>query len=179
MPEGDRFHINPETGLPNLCLDGDGCTFGGDAFHYATKHDARVAWQARQLERGIIAYRAVMQAKEKQEQQDTLARIAGKAEGISKKLSWSVVRLVVVRNISKYVVNFLGVFMAYAVASGEWLKEDWIRRFLPTIATVVLVALVIWFVLKFAKGGTKAARAVRTRRIKRAVAKVPPNRPHA
>ena len=29
MVEADRFHINPETGQPNKCLDGDTCTFGG------------------------------------------------------------------------------------------------------------------------------------------------------
>ena len=57
---GVRFHINPETGLPNKCLDGDTCTFGGGDFHYPDKHDAEVAWRARQLERGIIAYRNVI-----------------------------------------------------------------------------------------------------------------------
>lgn len=164
-----RYHVNPDTGQPNKCVDGDACTFGGDAFHYATKHDAEIAWQARQLERGIIAYRNVMRAKEAQEEEAALAKLAGRAKGVSKKLSWSVVRSVMVRNLSKYAINFLGVFMAYAVASGKWLTDDWIRRLLPTVATVVLVALLIWFGLKFAKGSKKAAVAVKKRRVKRAV----------
>jgi hypothetical protein len=76
---------------------------------------------------------------------------------------------VVVRNLSKYSVNLLGVFMAYAVASGKWLTDDWIRRLLPTVASVVLIALLIWFGLKFAKGSRQAAVAVKRRRIRRAV----------
>lgn len=168
-PEAARYHINPETGQPNKCEDGDACTFGGDNFHYASKHDAHIAWQARQLERGIIAYRNVMRAKEKQEEEAALEKLAGKAKGVSKNLSWSVVRSVVVKNTSKYAVNFLGVFMAYAVASGKWLTDDWIRRLLPTVATVVLVALLLWFGIKFAKGSRKAAAVVKKRRVKRAV----------
>ena len=168
-PGAQRFHVNPDTGQPNKCPDGDTCTFGGDAFHYDSKHDAQIAWQARQLERGVIAYRNVMRAKEKEEEEAALERLAGKAKGVSKKLSWSVVRSVAVRNLSKYAVNFLGVFIAYAVASGKWLTEDWINRLLPTVATVVLVALLIWFGLKFAKGSKKAAVAVKKRRVKRAV----------
>ena len=164
-----RFHVNPDTGQPNKCVDGDTCTFGGDAFHYDSKHDAEIAWQARQLERGVIAYRNVMRAKEKEEEEAALQKLAGKAKGVSKKLSWSVVRSVVVRNTSKYAVNFLGVFVAYAVASGKWLTDDWIRRLLPTVATVVLVALLVWFVLKFAKGSKKAAVAVKRQRVRRAV----------
>jgi hypothetical protein len=168
-PGAQRFHVNPDTGQPNKCPDGDTCTFGGDAFHYDSKHDAEIAWQARQLERGDIAYRNVMRAKEREEEEAALERLAGKAKGVSKKLSWSVVRSVAVRNLSKYAVNFLGVFIAYAVASGKWLTEDWINRLLPTVATVVLVALLIWFGLKFAKGSKKAAVAVKKRRVKRAV----------
>jgi hypothetical protein len=163
----ERFHINPATGLPNKCDDGEDCGFGGEAFHYPNKHDAQVAWKARQLERGVVAYRTVMQAKERAEEEATLAKLAGKAQGYSKKISWSVVRSVVVKNLSKYMVNFLGVFMAYAVASGKWLTDDWIRRLLPTIATVVLVALVAWFALKFVKGGRKAAKVVERRRSNR------------
>jgi len=168
-----RFHVNPDTGQPNKCPDGDACTFGGDAFHYDTKHDAEIAWQARQLERGVIAYRNVMRAKEAEEEEAVLKRLAGDAKGFSKKISWSVVRSVVVKNLSKYAINFLGVFMAYAVASGKWLTDDWIRRLLPTVATVVLIALVLWFGLKFAKGGRKAAVAVKKRRIRKAVRKDP------
>jgi hypothetical protein len=168
-PEAERYHINPETGHPNKCVDGNTCIFGGDAFHYPSRHDAQIAWQARQLERGVIAYRNVMRAKEKAEEDAALEKLAGKAKGVSKKLSWSVVRSVAVRNLSKYAVNFLGIFMAYAVASGKWLTDDWIRRLLPTVATVVLVALLIWFGLKFAKGSKKAAVAVKKRRVKRAV----------
>lgn len=169
-PRGaERYHVNPDTGQPNKCLDGDTCTFGGDAFHYDSRHDASIAWQARQLERGVIAYRNVMRAKEREEEEAALEKLAGKAKGVSKKISWSVVRSVVVRNLSKYSVNLLGVFMAYAVASGKWLTDDWIRRLLPTVASVVLIALLIWFGLKFAKGSRKAAVAVKRRRIRRAV----------
>lgn len=166
-----RYHINPATGLPNKCEDGDVCKFGGDDFHYPDKHDAQVAWRARQLERGVIAYRNVMQKKEREEEDAALAKVAGNAKGISKKLSWGVIRSIAVKNISKYVVNFLGVFMAYAVASGKWLSEDWIRRLLPTIATVVLVALLIWFGIKLAKGSKEAAVVVKRRRVRRAPAK--------
>jgi len=172
-PEAVRFHVNPDTGQPNKCPDGDTCSFGGDAFHYDSKHDAEIAWQARQLERGVIAYRNVMRAKEAEEEEAALARLAGKAKGVSKKLSWSVVRSVAVKNLSKYSVNLLGVFVAYAVASGKWLTDDWIRRLLPTVATVVLVALLLWFGLKFAKGSRKAAVAVKKRRIRKAVRKDP------
>jgi hypothetical protein len=164
-----RFHNNPETGQPNKCEDGDTCPFGGDAFHYDSRHDAQIAWQARQLERGVIAYRNVMRAKEKEEEEAALQKLAGKAKGVSKKISWSVVRSVAVRNLSKYAVNFLGVFVAYAVASGKWLTDDWIGRLLPTTATVVLIALLIWFGLKFAKGSKKAAVAVKRQRVRRAV----------
>ena len=167
--EAVRYHVNPDTGQPNRCGDGDACPFGGDDFHYPNKHDAQVAWRARQLERGIIAYRNVMRAKEAQEEEAALQKLAGKAKGVSKKLSWGVVRSVVMRNLTKYAVNFLGIFMAYAVASGKWLTDDWIRRLLPTVATVVLVALLIWFGVKFAKGSRKAAFAVKKRRVKRAV----------
>ena len=164
-----RYHVNPDTGQPNKCPDVDTCEFGGDAFHYDSRHDAQIAWQARQLERGVIAYRNVMRAKEKQEEEAALERLAGKAKGVSKKLSWSVVRSVAVRNLSKYSVNLLGVFVAYAVASGKWLTDDWIGRLLPTVATVVLVALLLWFGLKFVKGSKKAAVAVKRQRVRRAV----------
>lgn len=169
-----RFHINPATGLPNKCDDGQDCTFGGDAFHYPNKHDAQVAWKARQLERGVVAYQRLMPRKAQHEEEASLAKIAGKAQGFSKKISWSVVRSVVVKNLSKYVVNFLGVFMAYAVASGKWLTDDWIRRLLPIVATVVLVALVAWFALKFVKGGRKAAKVVERRRTTRKARKAKP-----
>lgn len=159
-----RYHINPETGLPNKCLEGEVCRFGGDDFHYPDKHDAEVAWRARQLERGVIAYRKVMRAHERAEEQRALDKLKVDAKGFSKKISGGVVRGIIVRNISKYVVNFLGAFMAYAVASGKWLTDDWIRRFLPTVATVVLVALLVWWALKIAKGSRRAARVVRRRR---------------
>lgn len=157
----ERYHVNPATGQPNRCTDGDACELGGDPFHYPNRHDARVAWEARQLERGVIAYRNVMQKKEREEEEAALAEIAGKARGMGKKISGSVVRSILVRNISKYAVNFLGVFVAYAVASGKWLTDDWIRRLLPTAATVVLVALLAWFGLKLAKGSRRAAGAVK------------------
>ncbi len=164
MPESAFFHINPETGRPNQCPDPLNCTFGGDDFHYASKHDAEVAWKARQLERGIIAYRNVMQAKEKEEEDAALAKLGGNAKGFSKKLSGGVVRSILTKNISKYIVNFLGVLTAYAVATGTWLSEDWIRRLLPTIATIVLVALLAWFGIKLYKGSRKAAVVVKRRR---------------
>ena len=168
-PEAVQYHVNPDTGQPNKCPEVATCEFGGEAFHYDSRHDAQIAWEARQLERGVIAYRNVMRAKEAEEEEAALEKLAGKAKGVSKKLSWSVVRSVAVRNLSKYAVNFLGIFVAYAVASGKWLTDDWIRRLLPTVASVVLVALLIWFGLKFAKGSRKAAVAVKKRRVKRAV----------
>ncbi len=168
----DRYHINPETGLPNKCVDGDACSFGGEPFHYPDRQHAQIAWQARQLERGILAYRNVMRAKEKEQEDAALAKVAGNAKGLSKKLSWGVARSILVKNISKYVVNFLGVFIAYAVASGKWLSEDWIRRLLPTIATVVLVALLVWFGIKLFKGSKEAAVVVKRRKVARRVRKV-------
>lgn len=177
MVEEVRYHINPETGQPNRCLDGDTCEFGGADFHYPNKHDAEVAWRARQLERGVIAYRNVMQAKERAEEEAALAKLAGNAKGLSKKLSWGVARSIVAKNVSKYVVNFLGVLTAYAVASGKWLSEDWIRRLLPTIATVVLVVLLVWFGIKIYNGSRQAARVVKQRRTaKRASQKSPQRR---
>lgn len=166
-----RYHVNPDTGQPNKCVDGDTCTFGSDAFHYASKHDAAIAWQARQLERGVIAYRNVMQKREREEEEAALAELAGKARGMSKKISGSVVRSIIVKNVSKYSINFLGVFVAYAVASGKWLTDDWIRRLLPTAATVVLVGLLVWWGLKLAKGSRKAAGAVKRRTEKRVAKK--------
>jgi hypothetical protein len=171
MVEEVRYHINPETGLPNRCLDGDTCAFGGADFHYPDKHDAEVAWRARQLERGVIAYRNVMQARERAEEEAALAKFAGNAKGYSKKLSWGVARSIVAKNVSKYVVNFLGVLTAYAVASGRWLSEDWIRRLLPTIATVVLVVLLAWFGIKIYNGSRQAARVVKQRRTAKRAAK--------
>jgi hypothetical protein len=164
MDSAERYHINPETGQPNKCLEGDTCEFGGPDFHYPDKHDAEVAWRARQLERGIIAYRNVMQAKEKEEEDAALAKLETNAKGFSKKLSGGVVRSILTKNISKYIVNFLGVLTAYAVATGTWLSEDWIRRLLPTIATIVLVALLAWFGIKLYKGSRKAAVVVKRRR---------------
>lgn len=158
-----RFHVNPATGLPNRCDDGGACELGGDPFHYASRHDAQVAWQARQLERGVIAYRNVMQKREREEEEAALAELAGKARGMSRKISGSVVRSIIVKNVSKYAINFLGVFVAYAVASGKWLTDDWIRRLLPAAATVVLVGLLVWWGLKLAKGSRKAARVVKRR----------------
>lgn len=162
-PSAERYHVNPDTGLPNKCAAGDACELGGDPFHYASRHDARIAWEARQLERGVIAYRNVMQKREREEEEAALAEIAGKARGMSKKISGSVLRSIIVKNVSKYAINFLGVFVAYAVASGKWLTDDWIRRLLPTAATVVLVGLLVWFGIKLAKGSRKAAGAVKRR----------------
>jgi hypothetical protein len=173
MDEAVRYHINPDTGQPNRCLEGDTCPFGGPDFHYPDKHDAEVAWRARQLERGIIAYRNVMRAKEKEEEDAALAKLQS-AKGFSKKLSGGVVRSILTKNISKYVVNFLGVLTAYAVATGTWLSEDWIRRLLPTIATIVLIALLAWFGVKLFKGSRKAAVVVKRRRAaKRATRNAP------
>ena len=174
MVEADRFHINPETGRPNQCLEGDTCTFGGADFHYPNKHDAEVAWRARQLERGVIAYRNVMRAKEREEEDAALSKLTGNAKGQARKLSWGIVRSILTKNISKYIVNFFGVVVAYAVASGQWIKEDWIRRLLPIIATVVLVALLAWFGIKLYKGSRKAAQVVKRRRTARRVAKKSP-----
>ena len=163
MATAVRYHVNPETGLPNRCLDGDDCAFGGDDFHYPDKHDADVAWRARQLERGVIADRHAWQAKEKDDDA-ALSKLNRNAQGLSKRLSGGVVRSILVKNISKYVVNFLGVLTAYAVASGKWLTEDWIRRLLPTVATFVLIGLLVWFGLKLFIGSRRAAHVVRERR---------------
>jgi hypothetical protein len=105
-----------------------------------------------------------MRAKEKEEEDAALAKLESNAKGFSKKLSGGVVRSILTKNISKYAVNFLGVLTAYAVATGTWLSEDWIRRLLPTIATVVLVVLLAWFGVKLFKGSRKAARVVKRRR---------------
>lgn len=164
MDSAVRYHVNPETGRPNVCREGDSCEFGSEDFHYPNQHDAEVAWRARQLERGIIAYRNVMRQKERDEEKAALARLTGNAKGLSKKVSGGVVRSILIRNVSKYVVNFLGVLTAYAVASGRWLSEDWIRRLLPTVATVVLVGLLAWFGIKLYVGSRTAARAVTRRR---------------
>lgn len=171
MADEVRYHVNPETGLPNLCNAGKACRFGGDDFHYPNKHDAQVAWKARQLERGIIAYRNVMRATEKDEENAAIARWAGKTKGFSKKISWGVLRSVIIRNLSRYVINFMGIFIAYAIASGKWLTDDWIRRLLPTLASIVLVGLLVWFGIKFWKGSRRAAVGLRERRIRKTIRK--------
>jgi hypothetical protein len=166
------FHINPETGLPNRCDDPLNCKFGGDDFHYASKHDAEVAWKARQLERGIIAYRSVMQAHEKQEERRTLEALTDKAQGGAKKVSWSVVRSLAVKNLSKYLVNFTGLFFSYLVVSGRWLGEDWARRVLPVVAAVALVGFSIWFGVRIYHGSRHTVHVVKRRRRARKAAKV-------
>ena len=158
------FHINPETGLPNRCVDALNCTFGGDDFHYASKHDAEVAWKARQLERGIIAYRTVMRAHEKQEEERTLDLLTKKAQGSAKKVSWGVVRSLAVKNLSRYLVNFLGLFFSYLVVSGRWLGEDWARRVLPVVAAVTLVGFSIWFGIRIYHGSKHTVHVVKRRR---------------
>jgi hypothetical protein len=166
------FHINPDTGLPNRCPDPLNCKFGGGDFHYASRHDAEVAWKARQLERGIIAYRSVMQAQEKKEEKRTLEALTDRAQGSAKKVSWSVVRSLAVKNLSKYVVNFTGLFFSYLVVSGRWLSEDWARRFLPVIASVTLVGFSIWFGVRIYHGSRHTVRVVKKRRRARKVARV-------
>lgn len=161
------FHVNPETGRPNVCRAGDACEFGGADFHYDSKHDAEVAWKARQLERGIIAYRSVMQAREKKETDNALASLAEKASGAGRKMSISVVRSLIQKNISKYAVNFFGLFISWAIVSGQWLRDDWVRRVLPIMAVVVAAGLTVWWVAKIAKGSRKTARVVKKRRAAR------------
>jgi len=164
------FHINPETGRPNNCPDLLNCTFGGDDFHYASKHDAEVAWKARQLERGIIAYRNVMRAQERREEDKTLAALRKRAQGGAKKLSWGVIRSLAVKNLSKYVVNFAGLVVSYLVVSGRRLPEGWLRRLLPIVATVALIGFSVWFGIRIYKGSRKTVRVVRKRRRARRVA---------
>jgi hypothetical protein len=166
------FHINPETGLPNRCADTLNCKFGGDDFHYSSKHDAEVAWKARQLERGIIAYRTVMRAHERQEEKRTLDALTKKAQGGARKVSWSVVRSLVVKNVSKYVVNFIGLFFSYLVVSGRWLGEDWARRVLPVVATVTLVGFLIWFGIRIYHGSRHTVHVVKRKRRARKAARV-------
>ena len=158
------FHINPETGRPNRCPDPLNCKFGGDDFHYASQHDAEVAWKARQLERGIIAYRSVMQAQEKKEEAQTLAALRKKAQGSAKKVSWGVVRSLAVKNLSRYLVNFTGLLVSYLVVSGRWLSDDWARRLLPIIATVTLVGFSIWFGIRIYRGSRRTVRVVKKKR---------------
>ena len=165
------FHINPETGRPNQCVDGLNCEFGGDDFQYASKEHAEVAWKARQLERGIIAYRNVMQAQEKKEEDQTLALLRKKAQGSAKKVSWGVLRSLAVKNLSKYLVNFAGLFFSYLVVSGRWLSDDWVRRLLPIIATATLVGFSIWFGIRIYKGSRKTVRVVKKKRQARKAAR--------
>ncbi|MCW2800742.1 MAG: hypothetical protein JWQ70_2214 [Aeromicrobium sp.] len=165
------FHINPETGMPNRCPDPLNCKFGGDDFHYASKHDAEVAWKARQLERGIIAYRSVMQAHEKQEEKRTLEALTDRAQGGAKKVSWGVLRSLAVKNLSKYLVNFFGLFFSYLVVSGQWLSDDWARRLLPVIASVTLVGFSIWFGVRIYHGSRHTVHVVKKRRRARRVAR--------
>ena len=166
---GDVFHINPDTGRPNECPDPLNCKFGGDDFHYASKHDAEVAWKARQLERGIIAYRNVMRAQEQKEEEQTLALLRKKAQGGAKKVSWGVVRSFAVKNLSKYFANFIGLVVSYIVVSGRWLSDDWARRLIPIIATVTLVGFSIWFGIRIYKGSRKTVRVVKKKRQARKV----------
>jgi hypothetical protein len=166
---GDVFHINPDTGRPNECPDPLNCKFGGDDFHYASKHDAEVAWKARQLERGIIAYRNVMRAQEQKEEEQTLELLRKKAQGGAKKVSWGVLRSLAVKNLSKYLVNFTGLVVSYIVVSGRWLSDDWARRLIPIIATVTLVGFSIWFGIRIYKGSRKTVRVVKKKRQARKV----------
>ena len=161
---GGAFHINPETGRPNLCRDLLNCEFGGSDFHYASKEHAEVAWKARQLERGIIAYRSVMQAQEKKEEERTLEALTRKAQGSARKVSWGVVRSLAVKNLSKYLVNFVGLFFSYLVVSGRWLSDDWVRRLLPIVATVTLVGFSVWFGIRIYRGSRRTVRVVKKRR---------------
>jgi hypothetical protein len=41
----DRYHINPETGKPGICRAEIKCRFGAKAEHYATKEEARGAFE--------------------------------------------------------------------------------------------------------------------------------------
>ncbi|MDR7085808.1 hypothetical protein J2X11_000647 [Aeromicrobium panaciterrae] len=169
MTDSGTFHINPDTGRPNECPDPLNCKFGGDDFHYASKHDAEVAWKARQLERGIIAYRSVMQKQEQKEEEQTLAALRKKAQGSAKKVSWGVLRSLAVKNLSKYLVNLTGLVVSYIVVSGRWLSDDWARRLIPIIATVTLVGFSIWFGIRIYKGSRKTVRVVKKKRQARKV----------
>ena len=171
MTESVAFHVNPDTGRPNQCPDQLNCEFGGDDFHYASKHDAEVAWKARQLERGIIAYRNVMRAQERKEEEQTLELLRKKAQGGAKKVSWSVVRSFAVKNLSKYFANFVGLVVSYLVVSGRWLSDDWARRLLPIIATVTLVGFSVWFGIRIYKGSRKTVRVVKKKRRARKVSR--------
>jgi len=171
MAESGAFHINPGTGRPNQCPDPLNCEFGGADFHYESRHDAEIAWKARQLERGIIAYRSVMQKQERKEEELTLAALRKKAQGGAKKVSWSVVRSLMVKNLSKYLVNFAGLVVSYLVVSGQWLSKDWGPRLLPVLATVALVGFSIWFGIRIFKGSRKTVRVVKKKRQARKVAR--------
>ncbi|MEO6604645.1 MAG: hypothetical protein ABIN55_03425 [Aeromicrobium sp.] len=130
-----------------------------------------MAWKARQLERGIIAYRNVMRQQEKQEEQRVFDALTKRAQGGAKKVSWGVLRSLAVKNLSKYLVNFTGLVVSYLVVSGRWLSDDWARRLLPIIATVTLVGFSIWFGTRIYRGSRKTVRVVKKKRKARVVNK--------
>lgn len=50
-----KYHINPETGNPNKCVAKPGnCRFGSDTTHYASKDEARAAYEA-EMSGGTVA----------------------------------------------------------------------------------------------------------------------------
>lgn len=42
-----KFHINPETGKPGICVAKFNCRFGGPAVHFPSEDDARMAYERR------------------------------------------------------------------------------------------------------------------------------------
>lgn len=59
-----RYHLNPETGQPGLCVARRRCRFGADAVHYPSEQDARLGYERammreqyreRQLPKGEVA----------------------------------------------------------------------------------------------------------------------------
>ena len=105
-----------------------------------------------------------MQAREREEEEQTLLALAKKAQGGARKLSWSAVRSLLVRNLSKYLMNFTGLLVSYLVISGRWLRDDWVRRLLPIIATVAFVGFAAWFGIRIYRGSRKGVRVVKKKR---------------
>ena len=64
-------------------------------------------------------------------------------------------RSLMVKNLSKYLVNFTGLVVSYLVLSGQWLSKDWGPRLLPVLATVALVGFSVWFGIRIYKGSRK------------------------
>lgn len=48
-----KFHVNPETGNPNICKATKKCRFGDDADHYESKKEARDAYESSMMKQTV------------------------------------------------------------------------------------------------------------------------------